>query len=55
MRGDLIEASKMLKEFVNVDGDDCFSLAQSKITRGNGYKIPSKRFWFQVATHFFNQ
>ncbi|WP_435350959.1 hypothetical protein, partial [Klebsiella pneumoniae] len=39
--------------FVNVDINDYFTLAQSKITRGNGYKIASKRFSCQVTKHFF--
>ena len=54
MRGDLIEVFKMLKGFVNVDVNDYFTLAQSRITRGNGYKIASKRFASQEAKHFFN-
>ena len=53
MRGDLIEVFKMLKGFVNVDVNDYFTLAQSRITRGNGYKIASKRFASQEAKHFF--
>ncbi len=53
MRADLIEVFKMFKGFVNVDVSDYFTLAQSRITRGNGYKIASKRFSFQDTKHFF--
>ncbi len=53
MRGDLIEVFKMFKDFVNVDVNDYFTLAQSKVTRRNGYKIASKRFSSQEVKHFF--
>ncbi len=53
MRGDLIEIFKMFKGFVNVDVNDYFTLAQSRVTRGNGYKIASKRVSSQEAKHFF--
>ncbi len=48
MRGDLIEVFKTFKGFVNVDVNDYFTLAQSRITRGNGCKTASKRFSCQV-------
>ncbi len=53
MRGDLIEAFKMFKGFVNVNVSDYFTLDQSRVTRGNGYKIASKRFSSREAKHFF--
>ncbi len=53
MRGDLIEVFKMFKCFVNVDVNDYFTLSQSRLTRGNDYKIASKRFSSQEAKHFF--
>ncbi len=53
MRGDLIEVFKMFKGFVNVDVIDYFTLAQSRVTSGNGYKIASKRLSSQEAKHFF--
>ncbi len=53
MRGDLIEDFKVFKGFVNIDVNDYFTLAQSRITRGNGYKIASKRFSCQVTKYFF--
>ncbi len=53
MRGDLIEVFKMFKGFVNVDVNDHFTLAQSRITRGNDNKIASKRFSCQVTKNFF--
>ncbi len=53
MRGDLIEVFKMFKGFVNVYVNDYFTLAQSRVTRGNGYKIASKRFSSQETKHFF--
>ncbi len=53
MRGDLTEAFKMLKDFVNFDVNDYFTLTKSRVTRGNGYKIASKRFSSQEAKHFF--
>lgn len=53
MRGDLLEVFKMFKGFVNVDVNNYFTLAQSRITRGNGYKIASKRFSSQEAKYFF--
>ncbi len=43
----------MSKGFVNVDVNDYVTLALSRITRGNGYKIASKRFSSQEAKHFF--
>ncbi len=53
MRGDLIEVFKMFKGFVNVDVNDYFTLAQSRATRGNGFKTASRRFLSQEAKHFF--
>ncbi len=53
MRGDLIEVFKMFKGFVNVDVNDYFTLAQSRVTRGNGYATASKGFSSQEAKHFF--
>ncbi len=53
MRDDLIEVCKMFKGFVNVDVNDYFTLSQSRLTRGNGYKIASKRLSSQEAKHFF--
>ncbi len=53
MRGDLIEVFKTFKGFVNVDVNDYFTFAQSRVTRGNGYKIASTRFSSQEAKHFF--
>ncbi len=53
MRGDLIEVFKMFKGFVNVDVNGYFTLAQSRVTGGNDYKIASKRFSYQEAKHFF--
>ncbi len=53
MRGDLVEVFKMFKDFVNVDVSDYSTLAQSRITRGNGYKIASKRFSSRETKHFF--
>ncbi len=53
MKGDLIEVFKMFKGYVNVDVNDYFTLAQSAATRGNGYKMASKRFSSQEAKHFF--
>ncbi len=53
MRGGLSEVFKMFKGFVNVDVNDYFTLAQSRITRGNSYKIASKRFSYQETKHFF--
>ncbi len=53
MRDDLLEVFKMFKGFVNVDVNDYFIRAQSRATRGNGYKIASKRFSSQEAKHFF--
>ncbi len=56
MRGDLIEVFKMFKGFVNVDVSDYFTLDQPRVTRGNGYKIASKRFSSREAKHlFFNR
>ncbi len=56
MRGDLIEVFKVFKGFVNVDVNDYFTLSQSRVKRGNGYKIASKRFSSQEAEHiFFNR
>ncbi len=55
MRGDLIEVFEMFKGFVNVDVNDYLTLAQSIVTRGNGYKIASKRFSSQEAKHFLNR
>ncbi len=52
MRGDLIEVFKMFRGFVNVDVSDYFTLDQSRITRGNGYKIASKRLSSQETKHF---
>ncbi len=43
----------MLNGFVNVDVNYYFTLDQSRVTRGNGYKIASKRFTSQEAKHFF--
>ncbi len=43
----------MFKGFVNVDVNDYFTLAQPKITIGNGYKIARKRFSYQKTKHFF--
>ncbi len=45
----------MFKGFVNVDVSDYFTLAQSRITSGNGYKIASTRFASQETKHFFNR
>ncbi len=45
----------MFKGFVNVDVHDYFKLAQSRVTRGYGYKIASKRFSSQEVKHFFNR
>ncbi len=45
----------MFKGFVNVDVNDYFTLAQSRVTKGNSYKIASKRFSSQEAKHFFNR
>ncbi len=45
----------MFKGFVNVDVNDHFTLTQSRVTRGNGYKIVSKRFSSQEAKLFFNR
>ncbi len=53
MSGDLIEVIKMFNGFVNVDVNDYFTLAQSRVTRGNGYKIVSKRCSSQEAKYFF--
>ncbi len=53
MRGDLIEVFKTFKGFVNVDVNDYFTLAQSRITRGNGYMIPSTRLASQETKFFF--
>ncbi len=53
MRGGLIEVFKMFKGFVNVGVSDYFTLAQSRTTRGNGYKIASKRFSSQETKYFF--
>ncbi len=53
MRGDLIEVFKMFKGFVNVVVNDYFTLAQTRVTRGNGYKIASRRFSSQEAKHLF--
>ncbi len=53
MRGDLIEVWKMFKFLVNVDVNNYFTLAQSRITRRNGYKIASKRFLSQETKYFF--
>ncbi len=55
MRGDLIEVFKMFKGFVNVDVNDYFTLAQSGVKRGNGYKIARKRFSSQESKHFCNR
>ncbi len=56
MRGDLVEVFKMFKGFVNVDVNDYFTLDQSRVTRGNGYKVASKRFSSQKPKHsFFNR
>ncbi len=43
----------MFRGFVNVDVNDYFTLAQSRITRGNGYKIASQRFSSQETKYFF--
>ncbi len=43
----------MLQGFVNVNVNDYFTLAQSRVTRGNGYKIASKRFSSHEPKHFF--
>ncbi len=53
MRGDLTEVFKMFKGFVNVDINDYFRLAESRVTRGNAYNIASKRFSSEEAKHFF--
>ncbi len=53
MRGYLIEVFKMFKGFVSVDVNDYFTLAQSRITRSNGYKITSKMFSCQETKYFF--
>ncbi len=37
--GDLIEAFRMFKGFVNVHVNDYFTLTQSRVTRGNDYKV----------------
>ncbi len=55
MRGDLIEVFKTFKGFVNVDVNDYFILDQSRVTRGNDYKIASKRFSSQEAKLLFNR
>ncbi len=55
MRGDLRELFKMFKGDVNVDVNDYCTLAQSRLTRGNGYKIASRRFSSQEAKHFLNR
>ncbi len=43
----------MFKDFVNVDVNDYFTLAQSRVTRGNGHKNASRRFSSQEAKYFF--
>ncbi len=43
----------MFKGFVNIDVSDCFTLAQSRKTRGNSYKTASKKFSSQETKYFF--
>ncbi len=49
-----VPANKKLRLVIeNQDDNDYFTLAQSRTTRGNGYKIASKRFSCQETKHFF--
>ncbi len=53
LRGYLVEVCKVFKGFTNVDVNGYYTLAQSRVTRGNGYKIASKILSSQEAKHLF--
>ena len=53
LRGELIQAFKILKRFDNVDLERYFELDYYDVSRNNGVKLKNKRFETDVARNFF--
>ena len=52
-RGDLIETFKILKNFLNVDSSNFFTLSSTTFTRGHDFKLFKSRSKLLVRSNFF--
>ena len=55
VRGDLIEAFKLIRGFENLDYRTFFNLNNSNRTRGHRYKLVKNRSRLDIRKYFFSQ